>query len=71
MSKDLAKSLNQGLSEFFLENLEQRLETDPMSVGVLMDIDATSSLNNSSEGCWGYEFCNPKAGCEVESCWWY
>ena len=33
MSKNLVKSLNQGLSEFYLEDLEQRLETDPMSYG--------------------------------------
>ena len=71
MSKDLAKSLNVGLPEFYLEDLEQRLETDPLSIGMFMDIDTTSSLNNNSEGCWGYEFCNTKTGCAVESCWWY
>ncbi len=71
MSKNLVKPLNQGLSEFYLENLEQRLETDPLSIGALMDIDATNPEDNCSSYCWGYEFCNPKGGCEVTSCTWY
>ena len=40
MKKDVLKSLNQELPEFFLENLEQRLETDPLSVGAFMGIDS-------------------------------
>lgn len=52
MKKDL-KSLNQKLPEFFLENLEQRLETDPLSIGAFMDIDDTTPDSECAENfCW-------------------
>jgi hypothetical protein len=71
MSKDSVQSLNQELPEFYLEDLEQRLETDPLSVGALMNIGAPGAEDGDSGYCWGYEFCNPKGGCEVTSCAWY
>lgn len=71
MSKDLVKSLNQGHSEFYLEDLEQRLETDPLSIGALLDIDSANGEDACSSYCWGYEYCKPKEGCDVISCTWH
>jgi hypothetical protein len=71
MSKKLVKSLNEGLPVFYLEHLEQRLETDPLSIGALMDVDASNTEDGSDSFCWGYEFCNTKGNCEVTSCTWY
>lgn len=71
MSKNLVKSLNQGHSEFYLEDLEQRLETDPLSIGALMDIDSANGEDACSSYCLGYEYCKPKEGCDVISCVWH
>lgn len=38
MEKKVIKSLNEGLPEFFLDELEQRLETDPLNVGALVNL---------------------------------
>ena len=38
-------SLNSELSEFDLEQLEERLETDPLGVGGLLDLASTQDLS--------------------------
>lgn len=43
--------LNETLPEFYLENLEERLETDPLTVGSLFRTELTS------EGCIGDSYC--------------
>ena len=40
-------SLNSELSEFDLEQLEERLETDPLGVGGLLDLASTQDLSQS------------------------
>lgn len=60
-------SLNKELPEFFLEELEERLETDPLGVGSVIDLESTVS----EAGCWGFSSCMPEAGCEKISCSWY
>lgn len=67
MSNKNFKPLNKELPEFFLESLEQRLETDPLSIGALLDI----KVENASDGCWGYSACTPDGTCERTSCSWY
>lgn len=46
-------SLNSELSEFDLQELEQRLETDPLAVGGLLDVVSSNSplLMASATGC--------------------
>lgn len=46
-------SLNTELSEFDMKELEQRLETDPLAVGGLLDVTSTSdsSLLSSVSNC--------------------
>lgn len=46
-------SLNSELSEFDVKELEQRLETDPLAVGGLLDVTSASdpSLLSSASGC--------------------
>lgn len=44
MEKHEIKSLNEGLPEFYLEDLEQRLETDPLNVGALVSLNDTSFI---------------------------
>lgn len=41
-------SLNSELSEFDLEQLEERLETDPLGVGGLLDLVSTQDLSQST-----------------------
>ena len=41
-------SLNSELSEFDLEQLEERLETDPLGVGGLLDLASTQDLSQST-----------------------
>ena len=67
MKKNECKPLNKEFPEFFLEQLEQRLETDPLSVGVLLNI----KMEGSSDRCWGYSSCMPEGTCEKTSCSWY
>lgn len=54
------ESLNKELPQFFLEELEQRLETDPLSVGGLFDLQAADGEENGCLGvstCHDYRFC--------------
>lgn len=66
-SKELV-SLNSELSEFDLQNLEERLETDPLAVGGLLDVATTNDLSSlvnvseeSCERCGGIFVCNLKS----------
>ena len=68
MDNKKISSLNNELPQFFLEELEQRLETDPLSVGGLYDLQETGEeedgicIGNSSCGkngnCTEYTYCN-------------
>lgn len=40
-------SLNSELSEFELQQLEQRLETDPLAIGGLLDLASSDDLSQS------------------------
>lgn len=40
-------SLNSELSEFDLQQLEQRLETDPLAIGGLLDLASSDDLSQS------------------------
>lgn len=56
-------SMNETLPEFYLENLEERLETDPLNVGSMFKVEMDGDL------CWGYDQCNGENGCiQKESC---
>lgn len=61
MKKDKNKelvSLNSELPELYVEELEQRLETDPLMLSGLLD-------TNMQRGFCGFEYtCNSKGGCE-------
>lgn len=60
------KKLNEELPEFFLESLEKRLETDPMSVGSFVDLTDSS---DESDFCIGKTHCGEKGDCiDVTSC---
>lgn len=60
------ESLNKELPQFFLEELEQRLETDPLSVGGLFDLDVSANMEGI---CEDYQFCLDYQGCpEVIVC---
>lgn len=65
-SKELV-SLNSELSEFDLQNLEERLETDPLAVGGLLDVATTNDLSSlittgeDCEKCGGLFVCNVKS----------
>lgn len=54
-------SLNSELPSFFVEELEQRLETDPLAVGGLLD---TSSGDGIQPRC-GFEICS-EADCFID-----
>lgn len=54
------ESLNEELPEFFLSDLEERLETDPMNVGALVTLQSTVQ----SDFCWDYINCANYCGCE-------
>ncbi len=43
--------LNSALPEFYLDNVERRLETDPLTLGGLIDLDV------SDPDCQGYSLC--------------
>ncbi|MBO5058354.1 MAG: hypothetical protein J6C10_02475 [Prevotella sp.] len=57
------ESLNKELPQFFLEELEQRLETDPLSVGGLFDLQAA----DGEDWCVGRSVCNGDNGCSDKS----
>ena len=48
------------LDNFSIEELEQRLETDPLAVGQLLDISTSTSV--SDDGCCLFTHCNHKEG---------
>lgn len=62
MTKKEIKSLNEELPEFFLNELEKRLETDPLNVGALMSL-YDPSVQNGEYFCIGYQMCNEFNGC--------
>ena len=43
----LIESLNEELPEFFLSDLEERLETDPLNVSALVTLQTNMSAANS------------------------
>lgn len=59
--------LNSEISEFQLRELEQRLETDPLTVGGLLDVgigeddDLYLSKPDCEEHCSGIFVCNSKS----------
>lgn len=53
--KEEMVSLNTTMSEFDLEALEQRLETDPLAVGGLLDVD--TNLEAESDWCLWDNYC--------------
>lgn len=54
LNADLA-SVNESLyDEMFIQKLENRLETDPLAVGGLVDL-VNSSDDAASLWCWSYE----------------
>lgn len=56
-------SLNEVLPDFYVEDLEKRLETDPLLAGGLVDVDS------SSDACIIESTCNGDGGCtEKSSC---
>lgn len=56
-------SLNEELPQLYVEELEQRLETDPLMLGSLFDVSAQMGY------CQDYFFCEDYAGChEVTVC---
>ncbi len=58
-------SFNSELTEFSLKELEERLETDPLAVGGLLDLASSSDpslLLTTSEEC---EYCSGQAGCNI------
>lgn len=46
--KEVLTSLNSEFGEFDLQELEQRLETDPLAVGGLLDLASTKDLQPSA-----------------------
>ena len=66
MSKKI-KSLNNELPDFFLESLELRLETDPLTIGGLLNL-AEQSPDNwciSVLHCDGDNGCREKYQCSI------
>ena len=59
MDNKAISSLNNKLPQFFLEELEQRLETDPLSVGGLYDLQDSGD----SDFCQDYSSCNQDGAC--------
>jgi len=48
------KKLNEELPEFFLESLEERLETDPMAIGGMVDLTDASEASEESGFCFNF-----------------
>lgn len=59
VKQDELLSLNSELSEFKLQELEERLETDPLAVGGLLDVlSLTDSSSMDTFGhCEGWTYC--------------
>lgn len=62
MKKKQIKSLNESLPEFFLEDLEQRLETDPLNVGALVSL-YDPAMQSGGDACGHYTVCEEYKGC--------
>jgi len=60
MENKALKALNKELPQFFLEELEQRLETDPLSVGGLFDLHAG---DGDGDDCENWSFCKQEGAC--------
>lgn len=60
IEKEEMLSLNSEISEFDLEQLEERLETDPLAVGGLLDLASTQDLSQSI---------HVLDSCECNACW--
>lgn len=56
--KDELVSLNSELTEFSLQELEQRLETDPLAVGGLLNIASSNEVSSSTIQLMDCEQCN-------------
>lgn len=66
-TKNKIMPLNTALPEFYLEEVEQRLETDPLTLGGLVDLDFESAncVGNTSCACdLNNGVCTGKAGCQ-------
>lgn len=61
INKEEFLSLNSEISEFSLQELEQRLETDPLAIGGLLDVTSVSDNTLLSAHATGCDF----------SCGWY
>lgn len=59
-------SLNSELTEFSLQKLEQRLETDPLAVGGLLDIISSGNMADAfySAECSG-TYCSGSVECNI------
>lgn len=62
MKKEQIKSLNETLPEFYLEELEQRLETDPLNVGALVNL-YDPATQSGSDLCFKYITCGEFNNC--------
>jgi len=61
--KKSIESLNEELPEFFLSDLEERLETDPMNVGALVTLQTTGPYNcGIHSGFCMFNFCSERTG---------
>ncbi|WP_300704305.1 hypothetical protein [Bacteroides sp.] len=59
--EDKVVALNKELPEFFVEELEQRLETDPLM------LSGVFNLQSEAFGCIGQSTCNGDGGCTDKS----
>lgn len=61
------KSMNKELPEFFLESLEKRLETAPLSIGGLLNlgVDTHNSWCGNVMTCNGYDGCGEMYHCKA------
>lgn len=57
MKKEVLKPLNSEFSEFELKRLEERLETDPLAIGGLIDISDGDSVESCDFDCKKLEHC--------------
>ncbi len=58
------EKLNEALPEFFVSDLEERLETDPMKVGALVTLQSTGHYGNCGvhTGFCLFNFCPERSG---------
>ena len=68
--KKSIESLNEELPEFFLSDLEERLETDPMNVGALVTLQTNMTAANAycTIHCTCEKgYCQPRSWCVFDS----